>query len=113
MVFLGNGSDVSKIPGWAFASFSMFALMSRDSVNAFRHRDEDKGNRNAVAIISICGLGVSGLLMTLSIVRAQVTEFVLPDYFDSVVYCSIVFGFAMAVVTKSILIQRDDHGRIV
>jgi hypothetical protein len=91
----------------------MFALMAKDSVNAFRHREEDRTNRSSAAIISICGLGLSGVLMTLSIIRSQVVGFELPLYFDTIVFWSIIFAFVMAIATKATLIQRDDHGRIV
>jgi hypothetical protein len=113
LILTGNDEGVSKLPGWAFAAFSMYSLMTLDTINAFRHRDKDKGNRKASAIVAIVGLGVSAVLMTLSIVRSQNDSFELPDFFDTFVLITIGAGYFFAVIIKSILIQRDDHGRIV
>ena len=112
LYFLEKGDSVSSLPGWAFASFSIYSLMMRDSIKAFRHRQKDETNRIAATFISIFGLGLSGVLMTLSIARsAQKIE--LPHFFDSAVFGSLLFGFLFSIFVKSILIQRDDHGRIV
>ena len=109
LIFLDHGDKIAKMPGWAFVAFSMFSLMARDSVHAFRHREQDKSHRNAAMIISICGLGVSGILMTFSIIRSLDPSFNLTPYFDAIIYFSIAAGFVLSIVIKSILIQRDDQ----
>lgn len=112
LILIEKSEKVYALPGWAFASFSIFSLMMRDSIRAFRHRAEDETNRLAATFISIVGLGLSGVMMTLSILRAN-GDIELPLYFDTVVYVLLKFGFLFSIFVKSILIQRDQHGRIV
>lgn len=109
MILVGNPDGVSFLPGWSFLSFSLFALIAKDTVNAFRHQDRDRTNRTVSMIIAIGGLGISGVLMTLAIVRSQTDGFLLPTYFEVLVFSSVLFGFVFAIIVKSILIQIDEH----
>ena len=112
LILIKKNEQVYALPGWAFASFSIYSLIMRDTIRAFRHRDEDETSRLAATFISIVGLGVSGVMMTLSILRAN-GDLELPFYFDAAVYGMLMFGFFFSIIVKSILIQRDQHGRIV
>ncbi|GBL03158.1 hypothetical protein [Glaciecola sp. KUL10] len=110
----GSPEEVKRLAAWPFVSLALFSATLKDGIAAF-HRDtpKDKRQRKAVITVSILGIVLSTVLLTLAIIDSKQSEIALFDYFYEFVYLLVFCGATLVFVTKAILAQREDFDHYV
>jgi hypothetical protein len=106
--------SIEKLAAWPFAALSLYTATLKDGIVAF-HRDEgnDKRQRDLIVTVSIIGVVISTVLLTLSIISSSGKPIVLFSYFYEFVYFAVGAGIYLFFITKNILHQRNDFNHYV
>jgi hypothetical protein len=106
--------SIEKLAAWPFAALSLYAATLKDGIAAFHlDADNDKRQRDIIVTVSIIGLVLSTVLLTLSIINSSNKSVVLFPYFYEVLSFTVGAGIILFFMTKNIFHQRIDFKHYV
>lgn len=114
LLSVGTGDQISRLAAWPFSALALYSAALRDGITVF-HRDnqKDRRQRDILVVLSLFGVVISSVLLTLAILYSEGGVDYLFSAFYEFVWFIFWFGVALLFVTKTILSLRKDFDHYV
>lgn len=114
LMSVGSADQISRLAAWPFAALALYSAALRDGITAF-HRDnqKDRRQRDLLVVVSLFGVVISSVLLTLAILKSEGGVNYLFSAFYEFVWLIFWFGSALLFVTKTVLSLRNDFDHYV
>ena len=107
---IGPGDmKIASLLAWPFLSVALYSASIKDGITIFNfNRKKDVRDSEILIILSIIGVVLSSVLLTLGVVSIKYNALEINTFYTAALVVLILNGMSLLVVVKAIKVQRED-----